>query len=74
MQVWEGKQTDEKKERANGELKTQNLVEAASDLIKESIPSAQTNEDPKILDLKTGDAPKGVSEKRILANGVSNGC
>jgi len=73
-QVWEGKQTDEKKERANGELKTQNLVEAASDLIKESIPSAQTNEDPKILDLKTGDAPKGVSEKRILANGVSNGC
>lgn len=82
MQVWEGKHTDEKKERVNGELKTQNLVEAASDLIKDPIPSVQANEDPKILDngsvAKTGDAPKGakpvVSEKRILANGVANGC
>ncbi|KAF3953993.1 hypothetical protein ACB098_08G131000 [Castanea mollissima] len=81
-QVWEGKHTDEKKERVNGELKTQNSVEAASDSIKEPILSVQANEDPKILDngsvAKTGDAPKGakpvVSEKRILANGVANGC
>lgn len=68
----------------SGELKTQNLVEAASDLIKEPVfPSDETKEDPKLLGngsiVETGDVPKGakqgmVSENRILANGVANGC
>lgn len=83
-QVWEGKHTDEKKERANGELKTENSLEAASDLIKEPMPiaSAQTKEEVKLLEngsVAEKDAPKGtkpvmVAEKRILANGVANGC
>jgi hypothetical protein len=84
MQVWEGKHTDEKKERANGELKTENLLEVASDLIKEPmpIPSAQTKEEVKLLengsvaekDLPKGAKPVIVAEKRIIANGVANGC
>lgn len=59
-------------------------MEAASDLIKEPMPiaSAQTKEEVKLLEngsVAEKDAPKGakpvmVAEKRILANGVANGC
>ncbi|KAG7951237.1 hypothetical protein I3843_13G155800 [Carya illinoinensis] len=83
-QVWEGKHSDERIERANGELNTQNLLEAASDLIKEPILSDETKEeDPKLLGngsaVETGDMTNGakqgmVPENRILANGVANGC
>lgn len=85
MQVWEGKHADEKKERANGELKTENSLEVASELIKEPmpIPSAQTKEEVKLLEngsVAEKDVPKGatakpviVAEKRIIANGVANG-
>lgn len=82
LQVWEGKHTDDKKERANGEVKPQNSFEAASNLIEEPIPS-ETKEEPKLLEngsvAETRDAPKSanpvmVSEKRILPNGVANGC
>lgn len=80
LQVWEGKPTDEKKELANGELKTQKSLEAASDLVTTTV---QSNGDLKLSEngsvAKTGDAHKGtkpvvVSEKVILANGVANGC
>lgn len=79
-QVWEGKPTDEE----NGELKPQKSLEVASDLIKESmLPAVQANGDRKLFEngsvAKSGDAPKVfkssvVPEKRIVANGVANGC
>ncbi|KAA8542954.1 hypothetical protein F0562_024106 [Nyssa sinensis] len=83
-QVWEGKPTDEKvKESINGELKSQKASEAAADLIKEPAMAVQTNGDVKLLEnsyvTKSGDVPKGakpvsVSEKKIVANAVANGC
>lgn len=38
------KPTDEKKEEANGEMKTQMQLEATSDLIEEPTPNAQTDD------------------------------
>lgn len=80
-QVWEGKAIDEKKEVANGQLKTQNSSEVPSDLTKESIPAVHASEEVKLAEnglIAAGDAPKGakpvVSEKRVVANGVANGC
>ncbi|KAL9459023.1 hypothetical protein AB3S75_007838 [Citrus x aurantiifolia] len=82
-QVWEGKPAEEKKELANGELKTQRSSEVASDLVEERTATVQSNGDLRLSEnvsvAKTGDAHKGskpvvVSEKVILANGVANGC
>ncbi|KAM1995080.1 hypothetical protein ACFX15_028175 [Malus domestica] len=79
-QVWEGKTNDEKKEVANGQLKTQNSVEVPAELTKESVPAVNGSEDPKVAEngsITSGDAPKGAkpvaSEKRVVANGVANG-
>lgn len=83
LQVWEGKPAEEKKELANGELKTQRSSEVASDLVEERTTTVQSNGDLRLSEngsvAKTGDAHKGskpvvVSEKVILANGVANGC
>ena len=80
MQVWEGKPVDEKKDVANGSQKS---LEVASDLIKEPSLTAHPNGDLKLSEngsvTKSGDALKGgkpvvVSEKRVLSNGMANGC
>lgn len=82
VQQWEGKPTDQEKEDANGELKTQIQLEVTSDLIEKPIPNAQTDEDLQLSENisieKSGDAPKDVkpvvSENRIAGNEVVNGC
>ncbi|KAK6235744.1 hypothetical protein SCA6_011081 [Theobroma cacao] len=79
-QVWEGKPVDDKKDVANG---SQKFMDAGSDLIKESSVIAHSNGDLKPSEngsvTKSRDAPKGakpvvVSEKRVLSNGIANGC
>ncbi|XP_022753498.1 uncharacterized protein LOC111301794 isoform X2 [Durio zibethinus] len=79
-QVCEGKPLDEKKDVANG---SQKYMEVASDLIEEPSLAAQSNGDLKLSEngsaAKSGDASKGakpvlVSEKRVLSNGIANGC
>jgi hypothetical protein len=61
----------------NGELKSQESLEAASDFIKEPTPDVQTNADVKLFEngsvTNTGDGQKdaklaSLSEKRIVAN------
>ncbi|GKV30270.1 hypothetical protein SLEP1_g39099 [Rubroshorea leprosula] len=78
-QVWEGKPIDEKKEV----IVLQKSSEVASDLVKQPTPIAQSNGDLKLSEngslAKTADGPKGskpavVSEKKVLANGIANGC
>ncbi|XP_020215313.1 YTH domain-containing protein ECT4 isoform X2 [Cajanus cajan] len=79
-QVWEGKPTDEKLE-INGEANTQKS-EVSSELPKESTHAEKDIDEHKVGEngsvTKTGDAPKGakpvVSESKIVANGVANGC
>jgi len=75
------KNNDEKKEVENGQLKTQNSLEVPAELTKESVPVVNGSEEPKVAEngsIASGDAPKGakpvVSEKRVVANGVANGC
>ncbi|XWS52378.1 hypothetical protein CRYUN_Cryun11dG0064600 [Craigia yunnanensis] len=78
-QVWEGMPVNEKKDVENGAQKS---LEVASDLIKEPSLTAHSNGDLKLSEngsvIKSGDAPKGVkpvvSEKRVLSNGIVNGC
>lgn len=74
-QVWEGKPADDKKDVAIG---TQKSLEVASDLIKEPSLTPHTNGDLKLSEngsiAKSGDAPVVVSEKRVLSNGIANGC
>ncbi|GLT26968.1 hypothetical protein SLA2020_020020 [Shorea laevis] len=80
-QVWEGKPIDEKKVVTN---LSQQSSEVASDLVKEATPIIQSNGDLKLSEnisvAKTTDDHKVakpaamVSEKRVLANGVANGC
>ncbi|XP_022754373.1 uncharacterized protein LOC111302799 isoform X2 [Durio zibethinus] len=79
-QVGEGKPVDEKKDVVNG---SQKCMEVVSDLIKEPSSTAHSNGDLKLSEngsvTKSGDATKGakpviVSEKRILSNGIANGC
>ncbi|XP_030956109.1 YTH domain-containing protein ECT2-like isoform X2 [Quercus lobata] len=82
IKEWEGKPTDQEKEGANGELKTQIQSEVTSDLIEKPIPNAQTDKDLQLSENisieKLGDAPKDVkpvvSENRTAANEVANGC
>lgn len=79
-QVWEGKTTDEKIE-VNGEVNTQKS-EVTTEILKESTLTEKDSDDRKLSEngtvAKTGDAPKGakpvVSETKIVANGVANGC
>ncbi|XP_050110620.1 YTH domain-containing protein ECT4-like isoform X1 [Malus sylvestris] len=80
-QVWEGKNNDEKEQVENGQLKTQNSLEVPAELTKESVPAVSGSEEPKVAEngsIASGDAPKGakpvVSDKRVVANGVANGC
>lgn len=80
MQVWEGKPIDEKGE-VNGEVDTQKS-DVASSLLKEHPLAEKDNDDCKLVEnvslTNAGDAPKGakpvVSENKIVANGVANGC
>ncbi|XP_061363474.1 YTH domain-containing protein ECT4-like isoform X2 [Gastrolobium bilobum] len=79
-QVWEGKPADDKIE-INGEVNIQK-PEVTSELLKESTLAEKDSDDHKLSEnvsvAKTGDAPKGakpvVSESKIVANGVANGC
>ncbi|KAK4258265.1 hypothetical protein QN277_007734 [Acacia crassicarpa] len=79
-QVWEGKPTDDKVE-ANGDIETQK-PDVASGLLKESNQAEKGGDDHKPMEngsvTNAGDAPKGakpvVAEKKIVANGVANGC
>ncbi|XAR59919.1 hypothetical protein NMG60_11033099 [Bertholletia excelsa] len=81
-QVWEGKPADEKnKDGAKGELKSHKSLDSASDLIKESASAVSTNGDAaKLSENGSFEAPKGAksdavsSERRVVANGVANGC
>lgn len=81
-QVWEGKTLDEKKEVvANGQLKTQNSSDVPCEMTKEFIPTVHASEELKLAEngsIATGEAPKGakpvVAEKRVVPNGVANGC
>ncbi|KAL9140630.1 hypothetical protein ABFS82_14G049500 [Erythranthe guttata] len=79
-QVWEGKPTEE---RTNGDLKSQNPSEPASDLVKEVTSAVQTNGEIKAVEnvvlTKSGDSiktvkPADVAEKKLVANGIANGC
>ncbi|XP_024200185.1 YTH domain-containing protein ECT2 isoform X3 [Rosa chinensis] len=82
QQVWEGKTLDEKKEVVtNGQVKTQNSSDVPSEITKESISIVHASEELKPAEngsIATGEAPKGakpvVAEKRVVANGVANGC
>jgi hypothetical protein len=80
-QVWEGKTLDEKEVVANGQLKTQNSSDVPSEMTKESIPTVHASEELELAEngsIATGEAPKGakpvVAEKRVVPNGVANGC
>ncbi|PIN05579.1 putative high-glucose-regulated protein [Handroanthus impetiginosus] len=86
-QVWEGKPTDEKnkenQERISyGDLKSQKPSEPASDLNAEPTSDVKSNGDSTTAEnsaiSKSGDVLKtvkpAVQEKKIVANGVVNGC
>ncbi|OIT08523.1 PREDICTED: uncharacterized protein LOC109230203 [Nicotiana attenuata] len=85
-QAWEGKATEEKKENAKLELKSQKPSEVPAGLNKESLPAAPTNGEVKLTEngsVTKGDDVKGakpftVAEKKPvakgIANGVANGC
>ncbi|KAI3461911.1 hypothetical protein Pfo_018574 [Paulownia fortunei] len=83
-QVWEGKPTEEKsKESTNGDLKPQKSSEPATDLNKEAASAVQINGDcktmessvlPKSVDILKNVKPAAVLEKKLVANGVANGC
>jgi len=83
-QVWEGKPNDEKnKEGSNVEPTTQKSADVASDLIKDITPAVQTNGDVKLPEnvtvVKAGEGPKVTKpvvalEKKVIPNGVANGC
>ncbi|KAK2982017.1 hypothetical protein RJ640_013227 [Escallonia rubra] len=84
QEVWEGKPIDEKnKEGTNVEVNSQKSTEVASELVKEPTLAVQTNGDIKLPEngsvVKSLEAPKVskpvvVSEKKVVANGVANGC
>ncbi|KAK3030499.1 hypothetical protein RJ639_038805, partial [Escallonia herrerae] len=84
QEVWEGKPIDEKnKEGTYVEVNSQKSTEVASELVKEPTPTVQTNGDIKLPEngsvVKSLEAPKVskpvvVSEKKVVANGVANGC
>ncbi|OMO57827.1 hypothetical protein COLO4_35080 [Corchorus olitorius] len=70
-EVWEGKPVDEKKDVANG---THNSLEAGSDLVKEpSLTDNNSNGDLKLSENGSAN-PTVVPEKRVLSNGIANGC
>ncbi|OMO81095.1 hypothetical protein CCACVL1_12609 [Corchorus capsularis] len=69
-QVWEGKPVDEKKDVANG---TQNCLEAGSDLVKEPSLTDNSNGDLKLSENGSAN-PIVVPDKKVLSNGIANGC
>lgn len=78
--MWEGKPTTDEK---NKEGSSQKLTDVALDLIKDVTPAIQTNGDVKPLEnpptvAKVGDGPITkpvvVLEKKVIPNGVANGC
>ncbi|KAL0436760.1 UNVERIFIED_CONTAM: YTH domain-containing protein ECT2 [Sesamum radiatum] len=80
-QVWEGKHTEEKnKESTSVDLKLEKSSETASHLNKEATPVVHPNRDSKTVESsKSGDIlktvkPAAVPEKKLVANGVANGC
>nr|DAD42064.1 TPA_asm: hypothetical protein HUJ06_000294 [Nelumbo nucifera] len=88
-QVWNGKPADvavtddKEKDGTNGKLRLQKSVEVASVLLKES-STVQSNGEWKRSEenatvTAARDAPKGAkpvvgTEKRVVSNGVANGC
>lgn len=82
--MWEGKPNDEKnKEGSNVEPTIQKSADVASDLIKDLTPAVQTNGDVKLPEnvtvVKAGEGPKVTKpvvalEKKVIPNGVANGC
>ncbi|KAL0418062.1 UNVERIFIED_CONTAM: YTH domain-containing protein ECT2 [Sesamum radiatum] len=80
-QVWEGKHTEEKKKESTSvDLKLEKLSEMASHLNNEATPAVHPNRDSKTVESsKSGDIlktvkPAAVPEKKLVANGVANGC
>ncbi|XP_011089707.1 uncharacterized protein LOC105170581 [Sesamum indicum] len=74
-QVWEGKPTEEKnKESTNGELKPDRSLETSTDVNKEATTAVQTTENSKSGDVFKSVKPAAVPEKKLVANGVANGC
>lgn len=77
--MWEGKAAEEKKEVATVEL-SHKALEVASGL--DASPAIHDSDNMKLSEngslVTAVDAPKGaksvVPEKRIVANGVVNGC
>lgn len=81
--MWEGKPSDEKnKDGSNMEANVPNSNDTASELVKDPTPAVQINGDVKVSENATavkGEAlkvskPIVLTEKKVLSNGVANGC
>jgi hypothetical protein len=80
--VWDGRPTEDKKESANGELKSLKPSEATSELDKPATLSVLANGESKTTEngplLKSGDILKTVKPvavpENLVANVVANGC
>ncbi|KAK1356206.1 YTH domain-containing protein [Heracleum sosnowskyi] len=82
-QVWEGKPTDEKnKDGSNVEATVLNSKDATSESVKDPTPAVQMNGDVKVSEKSTAvkgevvklSKPVASSEKKVIPNGVANGC
>lgn len=82
-QVWEGKPADEKnKDGSNLEATVPNSNDTASELVKDPTPAVHNNGDTKVSENATGvkgevlkvSKPIVLTEKKVVENGVANGC
>ncbi|KAH6811296.1 evolutionarily conserved C-terminal region 2 [Perilla frutescens var. frutescens] len=79
-QVWEGKPAEEKtKESKNGDIQPEKSVDAASDLSSKEVASVgESKTMESIIISRLGDVKNAscaaVPEKKVVANGVANGC
>lgn len=81
--MWEGKPADEKnKDGSNVEANVPNSNDTASELVKDPTPAVQIIGEVKVSENATavnGEAvkvskPIVLTEKKVLSNGVANGC
>ncbi|KAK1356205.1 YTH domain-containing protein [Heracleum sosnowskyi] len=82
-QVWEGKPADEKnKDGSNLEATVPNSNDTASELVKDPTPAVHINGDTKVSENATAvkgevlkvSKPIVLTEKKVIENGVANGC
>lgn len=81
--MWEGKSADEKnKDGLNMEATLPNSNDTASELVKDPTPAIQINGEAKVSENATAvkgevlkvSKPIVLTEKKVLANGLANGC